>query len=109
MSRLHIRKAIEADAGAIADVHIASMREAYRVLLPEAALARIEARDRIERWQEHLTKGTSVTMLAEAGGEAVGFADFGMCRDEDVAPGTTGEVMAIYIRRPPGAVGLARP
>jgi ribosomal protein S18 acetylase RimI-like enzyme len=97
MSGTHIRKASEADAGAITDVHLASMREAYRTLFPAGALARIEARDRIERWHEHLTRGTSVTLLAVAGGELVGFVDFGMCRDEDVAPGTVGEVMAIYV------------
>jgi ribosomal protein S18 acetylase RimI-like enzyme len=97
MSGMHIRKASEADAGAITDVHLASMREAYRFLLPAEALAGIEARDRIERWREHLARGTSVTLLAVADGEPSGFVDFGACRDEDVSPGTVGEVMAIYV------------
>jgi L-amino acid N-acyltransferase YncA len=97
MSRFHIRKASEADAAAIADVHLASMREAYRILFPAEALAQVDARDRTERWREHLAKGTSVTLLAEVGGRPVGFADFGLCRDDDVAPGTVGEVMAIYV------------
>ncbi len=96
-SEVQIRKAIQADAGAIAVVHVASMREAYRTLFPAEAFARIDARDRTERWREHLAGGTSVTMLAEAGGESVGLADFGRCRDEDISPGTVGEVMAIYV------------
>jgi ribosomal protein S18 acetylase RimI-like enzyme len=103
MGRLGIRKASEADAGAIAGVHLASMREAYRDLFPAEALARIEARDRAERWRGHLIEGTSVTLLAEAGGEPVGFVDFGICRDGDVSPGSVGEVMAIYVH--PGAWG----
>jgi ribosomal protein S18 acetylase RimI-like enzyme len=95
--RVQMRKAIEADAGAIAAVHLASMQEAYRTLLPAEVLARIDARDRTERWREHLAGGTTVTMLAEVGGEPVGFAAFGSYRDEEVSPGTVGEVMAIYV------------
>ena len=37
-------------------------------------------------------------MLAEAGGRLIGFVDFGVCRDEDVAPGLVGELFAIYVR-----------
>ena len=94
---MRIRKAIEADAGAITAVHIASMREAYRTLFPAEALAQIDAHDRSERWREHLSQGTSVTMLAETGGQLVGFAAFGKCRDEDLSSGAVGEVMAIYV------------
>jgi ribosomal protein S18 acetylase RimI-like enzyme len=91
------REATEADAEAITAVHLASLQEAYRTLFPAEALARIDARDRTERWREHLAGGTSITLLAEAGGELVGFASFGKCRDEDISPGTAGEVMAIYV------------
>jgi ribosomal protein S18 acetylase RimI-like enzyme len=96
-SEVRIRKAIEVDAEAITAVHLASMREAYRTIFPAEALARIDARDRTEQWRELLTGGTSTTLLAEAGGEPVGFACFGRCRDEDVSPETAGEVMAIYV------------
>ena len=60
-------------------------------------LARIDARDRTERWREHLPEGASLTMLAESDGEVVGFASFGRCRDEDISQGTVGEVIAIYV------------
>jgi ribosomal protein S18 acetylase RimI-like enzyme len=91
------RRAIEADAEAIAAVHIASMREAYRTLFPAEGLARIDTRDRTERWREHLARGASITVLAETGGELVGFADFGRCRDDDITAGPVGEVMALYV------------
>jgi hypothetical protein len=46
---MQIRTASAADAEAITDVHIASMREAYRDLLTAEELARIDARDRADR------------------------------------------------------------
>jgi ribosomal protein S18 acetylase RimI-like enzyme len=95
---VRIRTAIEADAEAITVVHIASMHEVYRTLFPAEALARLDARERTERWREILAGGTSTTLLAEAGSEPLGFANFGRCRDEDISPGTVGEVMAIYVR-----------
>ena len=65
--------------------------------LPRRGVAQIDAHDRSERWREHLSQGTSVTMLAETGGQLVGFAAFGKCRDEDLSSGAVGEVMAIYV------------
>jgi ribosomal protein S18 acetylase RimI-like enzyme len=94
---MNIRRATEADAEAIAGVHVASMRAAYEDLFPEGALAQMDARDRAERWRQHLAGATSVTVLAEAGGRLVGFADFGSCRDEDLSPGAVGELMALYV------------
>jgi ribosomal protein S18 acetylase RimI-like enzyme len=101
---MQIRTASAADAEAITDVHIASMREAYRGLIAAEELARIDARDRADRWRDHLAGGSSITLLAEMDGRPAGFVDFGACRDEDVSPGAVGEVMAIYVR--PDAWGL---
>jgi ribosomal protein S18 acetylase RimI-like enzyme len=101
---MQIRTASAADAEAITDVHIASMREAYRGLFAAEELARIDARDRADRWRDHLAGGSSITLLAEVDGRPAGFVGFGACRDEDVSPGAVGEVMAIYVR--PDAWGL---
>jgi hypothetical protein len=94
---MNMRRATEVDAEAIAGVHIASMRAAYQGLLPEGALAQVEARDRAERWRQHLTGVTWVTLLAEVDGRLVGFADFGPCRDEELSPEAVGELMALYV------------
>jgi ribosomal protein S18 acetylase RimI-like enzyme len=101
---MQIRTASAADAEAITDVHIASMREAYRGLFAAEELARIDARDRADRWRDHLAGGSSTTLLAERDGRPTGFVSFGACRDEDISPGPVGEVMAIYVR--PDAWGL---
>ncbi len=105
---MRIRKASESDAEAITAVHIASMREAYRTLVPPEALAGFDAQDRTQRWREVLAEGTSTTLLAEAGGEPFGFASFGRCRDEDISPGAVGEVMAIYVRPDAWGQGVGR-
>jgi ribosomal protein S18 acetylase RimI-like enzyme len=101
---MQIRTASAADAEEITDVHIASLREAYRGLFAAEELARIDARDRADRWRDHLAKGSTITLLAEVDGRVVGFVDFGMCRDEDLSLEAVGEVMAIYVR--PDAWGL---
>ncbi|MGA2259330.1 MAG: GNAT family N-acetyltransferase [Thermoguttaceae bacterium] len=93
---VHIRPATARDADAITEVHLASMREAYRELLGADELARIDAQDRANRWREHLAGGGSTTLLAEANGRPVGFVDFGACRDDDLS-GSVGEVMAVYV------------
>jgi ribosomal protein S18 acetylase RimI-like enzyme len=95
---MQIRTASAADVEEIADVHIASMREAYRCLFAPEELARIDARDRADRWRDHLSHDPSSTLLAEVDGRLVGFVAFGPCRDEDVSPEKVGEVMAIYVR-----------
>jgi len=93
---MQVRLARVDDAEAIADVHLASIREAYRHLFPAEALAQLDAQDRVRRWREHLAKGTSLTLLGEIAGRLVGFADFGACRDPDVS-GAAGELMALYV------------
>ncbi len=94
---MRIRTARAADAEAITEVHIASMRETYRDLFAAEELARIDARDRADRWRDHLTEGSSITLLAEVDGRIAGFVCFGACRDEEVSPEAVGEVMAIYV------------
>jgi GNAT superfamily N-acetyltransferase len=103
---MQIRTASPVDAEAITDVHIASMREAYRDLLPAEELARIDPRDRADRWCDHLAGGSSITLLAEVDGRPVGFVSFGACRDEDVSPEAVGEVMAIYVRPEAWGTGI---
>jgi hypothetical protein len=46
---MRIRTATAADAEAITEIHLASIREAYRALFPAEELARIDVRDRAER------------------------------------------------------------
>ncbi len=68
--------------------------------------ARIDPRDRADRWRDHLAGGSSITLVAELDGRPIGFVNFGACRDEDVLPEAVGEVMAIYVRPEAWGTGI---
>jgi ribosomal protein S18 acetylase RimI-like enzyme len=90
-----IRPATIQDAERIANVHTETWRSAYRDLLPEP-LGELTPEVQRERWEESLsqTKRTG-TVVAEAGGEIVGFASFGPEPGNDYH--YQGELYAIYV------------
>jgi GNAT superfamily N-acetyltransferase len=98
-----VREATVDDAEAIARVHVASWRSAYRGLVPEAVLNGLSVERRTTGWKEWLDReghgpivANSMTWVAEVEDVVCGFANAGPCRDED-ATDRTGEVHAIYI------------
>jgi GNAT superfamily N-acetyltransferase len=95
-----VREATVADAAAVARVHLASWRSAYRGLVPDALLDSLNLGERTARWREQLTHRPlgQVTHVAEVGGEIVGFAAGGACRDED-SGSEVGELYAIYVEQ----------
>ena len=84
---LRFRPAREADAQALAEVHVRSWQAAYRELLPADFLAGLSISDRAERWRGRLREEQppQATTVAELGGELVGFASIGRSRDDDLA------------------------
>lgn len=103
-SRVRIRTAKPGDARPVAEVHVASWRDAYRGVLPDEYLDRLSVEDREAMWLAAFADPDpkSGALVAEASGRIVGFASFGPSRDED-APDGTGEVPAIYVE--PAALG----
>ena len=95
---VHIRRAHRDDAPAIAEVHVRTWQHAYRDLLPADFLAGLSVAARERFWQSELSVLPSDRMpwLADSGGDVAGFASIGPSRDAD-APGTTGEIYAIYV------------
>jgi ribosomal protein S18 acetylase RimI-like enzyme len=94
---VELRPAVPADAVAGAALHAACWREAYG---PHVDVALLERRladtDRwVAAWTRHLIDGPP-RMLAEAGGELIGFSVVGGSREPD-APTPT-ELYAIYVR-----------
>ncbi len=51
-----VRRARPDDAIAIAAVHVAAWRRAYKGLVPETVLARMDAANRAERWRDMLQR-----------------------------------------------------
>jgi GNAT superfamily N-acetyltransferase len=93
-----IRPADLQDADAIAMVHVASWRAAYRGLLPQHVLEGLSVQRRADGWREILRSGEDHTLVAvdSETGRVGGFVNVGPSRDEDAAPGV-GELRAIYL------------
>lgn len=95
---VHMRRANESDARAIAEVHVRTWQVAYRGVVPAPMLdaLNVDARERF--WQREVAVLVSERRpwLADAGGEVAGFVSAGPSHD-DGAPPSTGEVYAIYV------------
>ncbi|MDL4813532.1 GNAT family N-acetyltransferase [Actinomadura opuntiae] len=85
-----IRTATEADAPAIARLHLASYRAAYRGLLPDDFFA-YDPAEREHRWRESLRDPTRTTFVTAP--ELVAFAEIG---PSGVAP-DLGELLALHV------------
>jgi ribosomal protein S18 acetylase RimI-like enzyme len=90
-----LRGATLRDAAAIANVHVATWRTAYRGLLPDDFLRSLGEAGYEERWLRNIKEGTSRVYVAEEGGAVVGFASGG--RERAGESGFEGELYAIYV------------
>ncbi len=70
---MNIRPATPDDAPALAKVHIDSWRSAYRGLVPDSHLAKLDYGRRAERFRESLSTHSEETYLVEDNGEVLGF------------------------------------
>lgn len=94
---MEIRRAVPADADILARVHIDSWRAAYRGLVPDSHLRKLDYSARAQRFRSSLAEKSEETYLAENDGEVVGFLTLGECRDEDLSASETGEIWGIYL------------
>ena len=90
-----VRPAELDDAPAIARVHVATWRSAYRGLLPDDFLASLSQTHYEERWRRNLSDGAARIYVAEDVDGVVGFASGGPERAGE--NGYAGELYAIYI------------
>lgn len=88
-----IRTAVLEDAAAIARIHVASWRETYRTIIPDAYLDQLSAEKRESGWRKSLAEG-SVFVALDQTNEIVGFANGGPNRGNDA---TEGELYALYL------------
>jgi ribosomal protein S18 acetylase RimI-like enzyme len=90
-----VRPAVPQDAPAIATVHVATWRDAYRGLLPDDFLAGLDVDEWAERWRGRLAAPVAgiFTLVFEAGGRVRGFVSGGPDRHGYAG----GEVFAIYV------------
>jgi RimJ/RimL family protein N-acetyltransferase len=104
-----IRDATPSDARAIAEVHVASWRWAYRDDLPAEFLDDQSVDDRERGWDERLgpDQPGAGTMVAEERDRIVGFCSFARSRDGDATP-RTAEVLTIYLLPEAAGRGVGR-
>jgi GNAT superfamily N-acetyltransferase len=91
-----LRRAVAGDELAVAQVHVGTWQAAYRGLLPESFLARLDPAERAKRYT-FAAEGpvAPLTMVAVAEARICGFTTVGPARDADVEG--VGELYAIYV------------
>lgn len=106
VSEMSIRPAQPEDARAIAEIHVASWRGAYRGLIPQHILDGLDVAQRERAWgriirasidglpTEGETGPSLKTIVAESDGGLLGWCSFGPGRDEELR--NHGEVAGIY-------------
>ena len=101
---INIRCANPSDADQIARIHIDSWREAYRGLVPDSHLEKLDYEKREKCFKESLSKRSDSNnspsiYVAEVGKdkEILGFATIGESQDEDAKTKPIGEIWGIYL------------
>ena len=93
---MQIRRAEPEDAVAIAQVHVASWRHAYRDFLEADYLAALSVEKRAQMWAASIAAGTPEVLVAGAEGAVSGFIAFGPSRDPDAVPDRA-EIWTLYL------------
>jgi len=98
---MDVRRALGADAQAIATVHVRSWQEAYQGLVPQPYLDALSVSDRLTLWERALADTDwprRGTFVLEDAGRVVGFVLVRPSEDDDVGEQPVGEVAALYLR-----------
>ena len=82
MAKLTLREARRADARAIAEIHVAAWRAAYRDLMPQSYLDSLSIEERARMWEKTIAHpGPAHLALADVDGELAAFCLYGPTRD----------------------------
>ena len=100
-----IRNARPADAEAIAEVHDAAWRDAYRGIIPGRELERMIARRGPRWWQAAISRGSRLVVL-DFGGRIAGYASYG--RNRVPAMPYSGEIFELYLAPEFQGIGMGR-
>lgn len=108
MADIHLRAATLADAPAIARLHVASWRQAYRDLAPPNVFEAMDEPLRLRRWSAMLARPQveQAVLVAQVGGRLAGL---GMAASPSQAAfGARGEVRSLYLDPEFKRMGLGR-
>ena len=107
MSEPSVRRGVPDDARAIAEIHVAGWRHAYRSLVPDHVLAELSVDAREAIWARTLAAEDGSVWVAERPGRLLGFVSSGPSVDAGAEP-DTGQVYAIYLEPDEIGRGLGR-
>jgi ribosomal protein S18 acetylase RimI-like enzyme len=103
MPAFSLRPATEADAEAIAAIHVAGWQGAYGGIVEQAYLDSLSVAERTETWRKYMAAGDMHILVAhDAQGAAAGFASFGKLKTappgaSPIRPPYSAEIYALYI------------
>lgn len=102
---IRIRPMTPADCDRVAEIRIGGWRSAYAGLIPQSYLDALDVAQDAERRRGHLAQadGSVVNLVAELGGQVVGWACHGPYRDGEVRT-EDAELYALYVD--PGRYGM---
>jgi GNAT superfamily N-acetyltransferase len=113
---LVVRDGRPGDAAAVARIHVAAWRHAYRGLVGDAVLDALDVEERTASWGRWIARslageGTDgdvrhALLVAERGGEVLGWATFGPARAADRAG--WGELAGLYVDPEAARTGVGR-
>jgi ribosomal protein S18 acetylase RimI-like enzyme len=102
-----VRAARASDAPGLARVQVASWRESFAGLVPEALIAELASEDAVsqftERWEQAISSPPTskhrihVAIAKPGEPEILGFAAAGPATDEDLWPATDGELYELHV------------
>ncbi|TWI70115.1 L-amino acid N-acyltransferase YncA [Pseudoduganella lurida] len=92
---VRIRPATRADAANIGQIHVLGWQVGYRGIIPADFLAGIDVAKRQAYWDGVIAAGELNVIVAERGGQVIGWAAFGP--DRDAAADRVLELQAIYV------------
>lgn len=95
---MRIREATEADARALARIHVDAWRETYAGILPQASLDALSLEEHEARWRGWLAVPTTSVHVAEMDRAPVGFSSAGPAL-HDAPAGYDAEIYEIYVLR----------
>lgn len=103
-----IRPAAEADAEALAHLHVDAWEDAYAGLMPDEVFVdrRATVTQRVEAWRRILRDASSLTTVAEHSGRLIGFTSVG-AGDAAERP-VEHELLALYVRAAWWGKGVGR-
>ncbi len=85
------------DAKAIAEIHAAAARAAYKGIVPDDQLVALAPSTREAKWRQAIEFAEPQVQVAVQGDEVVGFVGFDRSRDPKTPP-STGEIWSLYVK-----------